>query len=158
MRNLRKISTYIPNIKDKYYITSDGIVFVEQKFEIPCRITHEGIRTTHTKNIKSFLLNSSEDYYVFPEYSGKYVFLREGNKLLKRLNTICSENTHNRVYVWLYDIFDNHVSYALHRVLYTCYLGPCEGYDIHHIDFNPLNNDLQNLQKLTREEHILLHK
>jgi len=34
---------------------------------------------------------------------------------------------------------------------------PCEGYDIHHIDFNELNDDISNLELLTRSEHVRLH-
>lgn len=158
MNNLRKISIYEPSIKDKYYITSDGNIYVQQKFEMPLRINFEGQRNNHTKEIKTFLLHSFEEYYNFPLYNGKYIFIRNGNILLKRLNTTCSKNTNNRVYVWLYDVNDNHISFALHRLLYTCYKGNCDGYDIHHIDFNPLNNSLNNLQKLSKEEHILIHK
>lgn len=31
------------------------------------------------------------------------------------------------------------------------------GYAIHHIDENPLNNDISNLKKMTRGEHAILH-
>jgi len=33
----------------------------------------------------------------------------------------------------------------------------CEGYDIHHKDFDELNDNLDNLQRLTRSEHTRLH-
>ena len=158
MKNLRKISNYIPSVKDKYFITSDGVLYVEQRCDKSVRIIFEGVKTNHSKEIKTFLLNSNESYYTIPLYSGKYVYLRENNILLKRLNTQCSSDTRGRVCVWLYDVLDKHVCYSLHRLLYSCYIGNCEGYDIHHIDFNPLNNTLENLQKLTREDHINLHK
>ena len=49
----------------------------------------------------------------------------------------------------------------LHRLLYckyhNCTLEDIEGMHIHHIDNNPLNNDKENLQKLTPKEHSSLH-
>lgn len=47
---------------------------------------------------------------------------------------------------------------ALHRDIWKFYNGEVpEGYDIHHRDFNPLNNELSNLQCLTHAEHLRIH-
>ena len=32
-----------------------------------------------------------------------------------------------------------------------------EGYHIHHIDFDKSNNDISNLQLMSKEEHMQLH-
>jgi hypothetical protein len=48
----------------------------------------------------------------------------------------------------------------LHQVIYMYYHKLTEfpkGYVIHHIDENRLNNDISNLQLLTRSEHQKLH-
>lgn len=46
----------------------------------------------------------------------------------------------------------------LHRLIYENEYGPIpKGYDIHHIDGNKLNNDLDNLVALSRKEHTSLH-
>jgi len=34
---------------------------------------------------------------------------------------------------------------------------PCKDFDIHHIDFNELNDDISNLVRLTKSEHTRLH-
>lgn len=46
----------------------------------------------------------------------------------------------------------------IHRVIWEYYYGKIPaGYDIHHIDHNPLNNDISNLQMLTKKEHAAIH-
>lgn len=47
----------------------------------------------------------------------------------------------------------------LHRYIYQYYHPEIdiEGYNIHHIDENKLNNDISNLVLLTRSEHIKIH-
>lgn len=47
----------------------------------------------------------------------------------------------------------------IHREIYEQIYGVIpKGYDIHHIDFNKLNNDISNLVCLTKAEHMRLHK
>ena len=46
----------------------------------------------------------------------------------------------------------------VHKLLYETFVGAIpKGYQIHHKDFNPLNNSLSNLQLLTKEQHHQLH-
>lgn len=49
----------------------------------------------------------------------------------------------------------------LHREKIRLYLGfteqEMEGYEVHHIDENPDNNDLKNLKLLTKDDHHKLH-
>ena len=48
-------------------------------------------------------------------------------------------------------------NYPIHRIIMYTYYGYKEGYDIHHIDENLLNNKLDNLVYLTRSEHMKIH-
>ena len=46
----------------------------------------------------------------------------------------------------------------MHRLVYETFVGPIpEGYDVHHIDHNPKNNSLDNLQLLPSSEHSMKH-
>lgn len=46
----------------------------------------------------------------------------------------------------------------VHILLYETFIGTIpQGYQVHHKDFNPLNNSLSNLQLLTKFQHRLLH-
>ena len=54
--------------------------------------------------------------------------------------------------------YANHVFGRLHRYVWGYYNGIIpENYCIHHIDFNRSNNDISNLELITREEHNKLH-
>lgn len=47
---------------------------------------------------------------------------------------------------------------TLHRFLWQFYNGEIpEGYDIHHKDFNKENNDISNLELVTKEDHKKIH-
>ena len=46
----------------------------------------------------------------------------------------------------------------IHKIQVHTYVGFKEGFDIHHIDENKLNNSLSNLVYLTRSEHMKIHK
>lgn len=52
----------------------------------------------------------------------------------------------------------NHKRYRLHRYIYEKYNGPIpKGYDIHHIDHNKDNNEIENLQLLSSTKHKSIH-
>ena len=51
------------------------------------------------------------------------------------------------------------VNISLHQFIWRYCVGEIpKGYDIHHKDLNPNNNDISNFQMLTKPEHIRLHK
>src|SRR5678816_2057902 len=46
----------------------------------------------------------------------------------------------------------------LHRAVWEHHVGPIpDGHHIHHLDENPLNNDIGNLQCLPGTEHVRMH-
>ena len=48
---------------------------------------------------------------------------------------------------------------AEHRLIWKRYFGEIpKGYEIHHKDENKLNNSIENLQLVTRKEHIHIHE
>lgn len=52
----------------------------------------------------------------------------------------------------------NHKNNPYRKIYEDHYGKPPEGYHIHHIDGNPLNNDVSNLVALSPEEHSLIHE
>jgi len=53
--------------------------------------------------------------------------------------------------------YSNH-SFPIHRAVWTYFNGELpKGYEIHHIDNNPANNNIQNLIALSEREHKQLH-
>lgn len=45
--------------------------------------------------------------------------------------------------------------WTLQRLIAACFLGPIDGYEINHKDRNPLNNHIDNLERLTPSENQL---
>lgn len=43
--------------------------------------------------------------------------------------------------------------WTLQRLVAACFLGPIDGYEINHIDRNPTNNHIDNLERLTPSEN-----
>ena len=52
-----------------------------------------------------------------------------------------------------------HKNIQLHRAVYAYYNGEnvIEGFDVHHANVNPADNNIENLQLLTRSEHQKVH-
>jgi len=47
----------------------------------------------------------------------------------------------------------------IHRLMYEAFIGKIpEGYVVHHIDNNKINNNFDNFQLMTREEHSKIHQ
>lgn len=61
---------------------------------------------------------------------------------------------------YLYIIFEGKRT-AIHRLIAQHFINhhiSIEGLDVHHIDFNPKNNNVNNLLILTKSRHIALHR
>ena len=73
------------------------------------------------------------------------------------LNPFDTKQGYKRVSLWLDG--ERH-DYLVHRLVCLCFLPNPEraDYQIHHIDFNPSNNELSNLCYLSPSEHRKLHK
>lgn len=60
----------------------------------------------------------------------------------KKTGYYLNAKTHKRLHVYVYEFFNGKVK---------------DGYDIHHMDFDKTNNEIENLQALTKMEHQTLH-
>jgi len=59
---------------------------------------------------------------------------------------------------WLGQRKDTKKPVRLHTYVWEFYNGPVpKGYHVHHIDHNPDNNEIENLQLLSEHEHLCLH-
>ncbi len=70
-----------------------------------------------------------------------------------------ARHRNHRVYfTWRFNGTEGEVSVLLHRAVWEHHNGPIpDGYDIHHGDGNPLNNDIENLECIDRAEHRSEH-
>ena len=97
-------------------------------------------------------LNGNEKKYSISN-CGKILNLNWHNLGISKLCSQCKDSSgHLQVGI-------NGKMKLVHILVYQTFVGPIpEGYDVHHKDFNPLNNCLDNLELLTHKEHCLLHK
>jgi len=95
--------------------------------------------------------------------------MEEVRKINKRGQVVCSIEFNGRVYkrypngkhpnyyYWKFG-HGNKQSEMLHHAVYKFYHGEIpNGKIIHHIDHNPLNNSIENLEAVSRSEHNRLH-
>ena len=98
-----------------------------------------------------------------PGYNGMYQVSNMGRvkslkykkpKILKPLNS--GDNKHYRVRLYKNGAYKKKEIHVLeYEVFHNCTVK--KGYVVHHVDFNPHNNELSNLQLLTRAEHMKVH-
>ena len=90
---------------------------------------------------------------VHPVYSGYYA-TKDGDVFnQKSARMVIGNKSLHRYYYLCLQTAGNQKSLLKHRFVYECFNGACEGFDIHHIDTDKSNNSLENLQKVTRQEH-----
>lgn len=94
-----------------------------------------------------------QEYEKFPNW---LIDVEEGkiwSKTFKKF--VCSQDKLG--YVTIRNISKNK-TYKIHRVIWECVNGEIpNGYHIHHIDGNKLNNSIYNLELLSTSEHHTLH-
>lgn len=129
------------------------------------------ITSKKEKNHKQFvhILVWKEHYDEIP--SNAYVIFKDGNKknfdisnLELKYRTPSFETefglaiVNKQGYVVIVSPKKGHRNKFFHRLIWEKHKGKIpEGYQIHHIDGNKLNNDISNLQLLSAEEHTKHH-
>ena len=119
-----------------------------------------------------------QEWRDIPGYEGVYQASSDGE--VRSCDRIITETTLNGVVVeqkireghTLKQSFDKRGEYLkvglytfgrvdvqpVHRLVAMSFLGTApEGWDVHHIDWNSRNNNIENLQWVRREEHLQIH-
>lgn len=99
------------------------------------RQTRNGVKPRTILEISNFG-NVRGPLYNFKPFSQDCIGLDSGKRVIG-----CYRK--NRIYVLVWTLFNGPIP---------------KGYCIHHIDLNPLNDRLDNLQLMTRSEHCRLHQ
>lgn len=97
------------------------------------------------------------DNWVILRYWYKNNTTRREYKTIKIQNATCPHKfTNNKQYpIISFSMKQKRYSFSLSKFLYAWFNGKVPaGYDVDHIDNNPFNNSLENLQLLTRYENI----
>lgn len=149
MKEIRQICVYDRKIKDKYYVTDSGVVYVQVYNK---RVMRQDNRRTVTKHILREAMASSQKWIVPFSDWGNYCIVLQSGVVLRRLSTRIREKC-NSVDVMLITVHDVETRRYLSRVVANTFIDSVDGKEVHHIDGDRTNNHISNLQVLTFEEH-----
>lgn len=110
------------------------------------------------KEIPCVSFAEDKQKYKVPErLEGCYFVSNRGNviSLYRKKPLLLSQTAKNKSGYKQVKI--NGVNVDIHILVAELFIGKTEGFQVHHKDFNPLNNQVENLEILTHEEHLLKH-
>lgn len=128
------------------------------------------IRKLNLRHYKSKKYSEQEIEFIknnYPKYGSKYCaekLNRSENAINKKIKKLGLKINWKYEYInangYLVNCEDRNHRYLVHRRKMENKLGRKLKYNevVHHIDGNKLNNDLSNLQLMTRQEHIEIHR
>ena len=149
MKQIRKISIALPHIKDKYYVTDTGSIYVANSSS---KVMKDGERKTVTKHfIKEAQASYNQWQLPFKEWGNYCVVLGDGT-VLRRLTSTVRKDT-GQVNISLISTLDKESKMYVSRVVAAVFLESVDGKEVHHKDRNRKNNDITNLEVLSFEEH-----
>ena len=176
---LKRLSLLDERVKDRYLVNKDGEIFnlshKPLKVDGSCYklILTDGKRKTYSQSVLRELFNGGiellegEEFKTIPFNSnykisnyGRVISLIGGNeKLIKTQLHHKGRGRNDRDEVVNLSMNGTKKRYSLHRLIMLVF-NPIENselYDVHHINFNHLDNRLDNLQWVSKEEHIRIH-
>ena len=112
------------------------------------------------KNTKEFLINNCKVFEKEGELwlNGKYKVRPIKYSITTTKHKYGKDMSYEVAILYNYET-KKYISYTKQQLLYIWYKGDIpKGYDIDHIDNNPLNNDINNLQLITRAENLRKRK
>lgn len=179
MSHYKKVDLQSIGYQNNYYITDDCIVY-DYSTNKPIKIDSKNriylkpkghtqgqyidLHTLYKKvfNKKFYIDNninlSGEVWKKIPNHKD-YLISNYGRiKSFKRNKVIIMKYQQTQKGYYRIQLDDKY--YLLHRLLAIVFkpIENADSMDIHHIDFNSSNNDLDNLQWLTRAEHNKIHR
>lgn len=153
MFDIRKISDVFREVHSRYYVDTNGSVYTSLSPKTS-RITVKGklvsIGGFRSENLRRLDKNAN----MIVRFEDTEYFLLYDGTILKRLKTILSKGKIPSVSIMrVYGGNNTGNHYIIARLVAGVFIGDVSGKEVHHIDQNPLNNKVENLQILTLEEH-----
>jgi hypothetical protein len=145
---IRQISIYDRNLKDRYYITSTGMCYTLCKDRA---VMIDGERRKVTKHQINEAMSSGDDFSVpFKDWGLKVIILKNG-LVLRLLKTFVKQC--NSVTVCMFDVNNNEKRLYVSRLVANAFIASVENKEVHHINGNRRDNNCSNLEVLSFEDH-----
>lgn len=153
MFDIRKISTGFREVHSRYYVDTNGTIYTSLSPSTSrVTINGEGVAISGFRNENLRRLDKNSQMMVRFEKS-EYFLLYDGT-ILKRMKTHI--NRHGEVVVTIMRVRNGHKhgnSYTVARLVAGVFIKDVTGLEVHHIDQNRKNNNVDNLEVLSFEEH-----
>lgn len=160
MYDIRRVKDGYSEIHSRYYADTEGSVYSSYGPNCFRIMSKEGKRESCIPLKRKMLKKMSNDNLMILKFesSDNYFLIQDGS-ILKRLSTRIKKDS-GRIDISLNKVVcrDKGDRFLLSIIIASTFLGHSKGEDVHHKDFNKLNNKLENLEFLTKEKHILKHR
>ena len=152
--DIRNLSNSFKEIHSRYYIDTNGVIYTSMsRGTTKIMIDGEIIRVTSLRRKLLEELNNTNNQIIRLPNTKDYFLMNDGT-ILQRLKT--HVNDKKEVTVSLIRTHGGNSRgnrYNVARLLAGTFIGDITDKEVHHIDNNRLNNSLDNLKIMTRDEH-----
>lgn len=148
MKSIRKISLYERSIRDTYYVSDSGTIYVARNDR---KVMKDDERRTVTKHMIKQAMALNQEWYVPFNDWGMYCLVLKDGTVVRRLSTFIKDN--EQVAVALTDINDVQKKMYVSRIVANTFISDVTNMEVHHKDRDRKNNHVSNLEVLTFEEH-----
>ena len=157
MKEIRQISPYVQSVKDKYYIADDGSIYCELSNS---KVMKNGEKRRISAHLRRQAMSIDSPKWTIPFKDwGTYCLVLKNGTMLRRLKTQLkyTNNKYEQVGICLNLITEEQKYFYVSRLVASVFIGNLKGKEVHHIDRDRKNNNVSNLQILSKEDHMKIH-
>lgn len=157
IKSIRRICNYIPDVEDYYFIANDGTFFRQIKYYDGWAYWDVNLqkRIRITQQVRSALKEIKTSNKRFISINNRVYVTKDGEVLDKRNISIEPGEYYQ---IDMITLTGSRCKKYLHQIVAICFMsGYYEGCVVHHKDGNTQNNDISNLEIMSRKEHFIEH-
>lgn len=160
MLDIRRLCEGNNNIHSRYMADNNGVIYVNHGVAAFRVVDNSGIRRSVIPLKRKMLKHMADNNMMLMQFNecNKFFLLNNGS-ILKRVSTrYMKEKNRVDISINFLNGRDRGDRMYVHQAIASAFLGDYRGLEVHHIDGNPMNNKLSNLELLTRDEHLTKHR
>lgn len=157
IKSIRRVCVYIPDVEDYYFIANDGTFFRQIKYYDGWAYWDAKLkkRIRITQQVRSALKEIKNSNKRFISINNRIYVTKEGCVLDKRNIKIEPGEYYQ---LDMITVAGSRCRKYIHQLVAICFMSEYyEGCIVHHKDGNTQNNDVSNLEVMSRKEHFIEH-